>query len=120
LCGLNPHNFLKGKKMPSFASLNENIKNFREEKQRRKEEETADLISRGIDIGGEDFWDDFMRLLGDGRGFAALLDINQQKVATWRNKINNALTKYSDIEEDFPERPTKRRIVSVDDYEGDT
>ena len=105
--------------MPSFASLNESLKNFSEEKRKHKEEETADLISRGIDIGGEDFWHDFMRILGDGRGFAALLDINQQKVATWRSKINNALAKYSDNEDEFPEKPTKRRLVGVDDYEGD-
>lgn len=111
---------LKGKKMPSFASLNESIKNFREEKRQHKEEETADLISRGIDIGGEDFWEDFMRIIGDGRGFSSLLDINQQKVATWRNKINNALSKYSSKEDDdFPERPKKRRLVGTDDYEGD-
>lgn len=105
--------------MPSFASLNESINNFREEKRKRDEEEISNLISRGIDIGGEDFWNDFMRIIGDGRGFSALLNINQQKVATWRNKIDNAVSKYSDNEEDFPERPTKRRLVSVDDYEGD-
>ena len=106
--------------MPSFASLNESLKNFKEEKNKNKEQATADLISRGIDIGGEDFWHDLMRIIGDGRGFAALLDINQQKVATWRNKINNAFSKYSDNEEDdFPERPTKRRLVTGDDYEGD-
>ncbi len=107
-------------KMASFASLNESIKNFREEKRKHNEEEADALISRGIDIGGEDFWEDFMRILGDGRGFAALLDIKQQKVATWRNKINNVLSKYHDKDDDFPERPKKRRIVSVDDYEGDT
>lgn len=105
--------------MPSFASLNESIRNYREEKRKHSEEEISNLISRGIDIGGEDFWDSLMRVLGDGRGFSALLDINQQKVATWRNKISNAVAKYSDKEEDFPERPTKRRLVGVDDYEGD-
>jgi hypothetical protein len=107
-------------KMASFASLNESIKNFREENRKHKEKEITDLISRGIDIGGEDFWEDFMRILGDGRGFAALLDINQQKVATWRNKISSNVSKHYNNEEDFPERPKKRRLVSNDDYEGDT
>jgi len=106
--------------MPSFASLNESLRNFKEEKNKNKEQATADLISRGIDIGGEDFWHNLMRIIGDGRGFAALLDVNHQKVATWRNKINNAFEKYYDNEEDdFPERPTKRRLVAKDDYEGD-
>lgn len=107
--------------MPSFASLNESIRNFREEKHKNKEKETADLISRGIDIGGEDFWDNFMRIIGDGKGFSSMLDINHQKVATWRNKISNAVSKYSnnDEDDDFPERPTKRRLVGTDDYEDD-
>jgi hypothetical protein len=107
--------------MPSFASLHESIRNFREEKHKNKEKETADLISRGVDIGGEDFWDNLMRILGDGRGFAAMLDINQQKVATWRSKIANAVSKHSDNDEDeeFPERPSKRRLVGKDDYEDD-
>lgn len=105
--------------MLSFASLNESINNFREEKRKHDEEEISRLISRGIDIGGEDFWDNFMRIIGDGRGFSALLNINQQKVATWRNKIDNAVSKYSSNDEDFPEKPTKRRLVGVNDYEGD-
>jgi hypothetical protein len=109
-------------KMANFASLNESINNFREEKRQQKEEAIADLISRGIDIGGEDFWDDFMRVIGDGRGFSALFEINQQKIATWRSKISSNLSKYNndDDDDDFPERPKKRRLVSADDYEGDT
>jgi len=105
--------------MPSFASLNESLRNFREDKRKNKDKEIADLISRGIDIGGEEFWESFVRVLGDGKGFSALLDINEQKISTWRSKIKNALTKYSSEDEDFPEKPTKRRLVGNDDYEGD-
>ena len=105
--------------MPSFASINESMLSLKAEKQKNKDQDIESLIARGIDIGGEDFWEDLIRVLGDGRGFSALLEINEQKIATWRGKIRNALTKYTNTEEDFPEKPTKRRLVNHDDYEGD-
>lgn len=103
--------------MANFASLHESIRAYKEENRNRKEEEALDLISRGIDIGGEDFWDNFLRIIGDGRGFSAILDINQQKIATWRSKIRKYLDKYNVTEdEDFDERPKKRRLVTPDDH----
>lgn len=107
--------------MANFASLNENIRISKEEDRNRAEKEGIDLIARGMDIGGENFWEDFLRIIGDGRGFSAILEINQQKVATWRSKIKKFVTKYEQSQEDdFEGEPKKRRIVSPDDYWEDT
>ena len=60
--------------MANFASLNENIRISKEEDRNRAEKEGIDLIARGMDIGGENFWEDFLRIIGDGRGFSAILE----------------------------------------------
>lgn len=107
--------------MANFASLNESIRSYKEDKRNRNEQQALDLISRGIDIGGENFWEDLLRIIGDGRGFAAILEINQQKVATWRSKIQKHLDKYHlTKDEEFEGRSKKRRIVTPDDHWEDT
>ena len=105
--------------MANFASLNESIRSYKEEDRKRTDEQALELIARGIDIGGDSFWDDFLRIIGDGRGFSAILDVNQQKVATWRSKIKKYLTKYHSSDDEFEERPKKRHIMRPDDFEQD-
>lgn len=103
--------------MFSFAEINESLRNFRQERKAEDEQKALDLISRGQELYGEDFWHNFMSLCGDIDGFAALLGVNKQKIAGWRPKIKKVLTKYYGNTDELDNGPKKRRLIRAKDFE---
>jgi|APGre2960657373_1045057.scaffolds.fasta_scaffold52470_4 hypothetical protein len=103
--------------MFNFAEVNESLRNYRQERKAGDEQKALDLISRGHELYGEEFWQNFMSLSGDIDGFSSLLGISKQKIAGWRQKIKKYLTKYYSSTDDLDEKPNKRRLIRAKDYE---
>ena len=58
--------------------------------------EILGVVRAGKDLRKEDeasFWDDFISLCSDSRGFAQLLDVPSEKVINWPAKIRENLDK---------------------------
>lgn len=87
--------------MISFQKLYENMSSF-EEKDR-----SLEAIKRGLNIR-EDFWDDFMNLLGNAEDLADLLDISAVKISGWHCKIKDGLKK---VQEDNQPETEKRNLI---------
>jgi hypothetical protein len=63
-----------------------------------KQEKIKEIISFGKNIR-EDFWDDFILLLNNSEGLAALLNVPEDIVSTWHHEIKkNLKDKDSEIE----------------------
>jgi len=100
----------------NFAQINESLRIYRQDKKEKDEQNALDLIDRGQNLYGEEFWTNFMNLCGDIDGFSALLGVNPQKIASWRSKIKKHLTKYYNQQDDAP-KSKKRKLLRAKDYE---
>lgn len=56
------------------------------------DDRVASVIRTGFGAS-ESFWDDFVKVLNNSEGLAQLLDVSVEDIATWRNKVTDALDK---------------------------
>ena len=83
--------------MSSLGFLIESLRK-KDFKNKDKQEKIKEIISFGKNIR-EDFWDDFILLLNNAEGLAALLSVPEDVVATWHHEIKkNLKDKDSEVE----------------------
>jgi hypothetical protein len=75
----------------NFQRLWENMKLGKESEQ-PVDDRVASVIRTGFGAS-ESFWDDFVKVLNNSEGLAQLLDVSVEDIATWRNKVTDALDK---------------------------
>lgn len=64
------------------------FREYGESEDERDEERALDLVRKGMNLQrGNDFWEDFLRLCGDGEGMAALLGVARHRVTGLSGKI---------------------------------
>lgn len=71
--------------MSSFLSIWENM-----QKSRRDKKDVKSIIHIGYNIS-ENLWNDIIKLLQNSESISKLLDVPEHKVATWQEKIENAI-----------------------------
>lgn len=74
--------------MPSFQKLWENIQATKEKSP--KDDRAVSAIRTGIGVR-DNFWDDFLLVVNNSEGLAALLDIPATKISSWHDKIKQTL-----------------------------
>jgi len=78
--------------MTSFQRLYENMRTIRENEEKASESKAMDAIRTGINVR-EDFWDDFLLVINNGSGMAALLNVPLTVVSSWHSKVREAYEK---------------------------
>lgn len=77
--------------MVSFQRLWENIETAKKEGS-PKDDRAMSAIRTGIGIRDE-FWDDFLSVINNSEGLAALLDVPPLKIGTWHQRVKENLDK---------------------------
>lgn len=64
------------------------FREYRESEDDKDEEKALEIVRKGMNIQrGNDFWEDFLRLCGDGEGMAALLGVARDRVTGLSGKV---------------------------------
>lgn len=92
--------------MTSLGYLIESLRK-KDSNNKDKEKKIKEIIFFGKNIR-EDFWDDFILLLNDSEGLAALLNVPEDTVATWHHEIKKNL-KNKDVDGEIYKQ--KRKMI---------
>jgi len=65
-----------------------------------EKKEKNNIIQTGYNIS-DNFWEDFLLVLNNGRGLSDLLGVSRGKVSTWNKKINEAVKDYKNRKTDL-------------------
>jgi len=63
----------------------------------QSEDKSMSAIRTGINIR-DDFWDDVLQLINNSENLSVLLDVPNEKIITWRERIKHALAKVQDAD----------------------
>ena len=83
-----------------------------------EETKSMEAIRTGMHLrkpGQNDFWDDFLNLIGNADSIAELLEIPKDKIASWPSKIKQIREKVHRA--DHQERPDKASVIKTGDHE---
>ena len=89
----------------SFFKALEKVRQFREE----TEDAAFSAITTGQDVS-DDFWDNFILVCNNKNGVAALLGVTPDRVATWQQKVQEALDNSKKKE---PDTKINRKIMDT-------
>lgn len=64
------------------------FREYRESEDDRDESKALEIVRKGMNLQrGNDFWEDFLRICGDGEGMAALLGVSRDRVTGLSGKV---------------------------------
>lgn len=65
------------------------FREYRESEEDKEERKALEVVRKGMTLQrGNDFWEDFLRLCGDGEGMAALLGVGRDKVTGLSGRVD--------------------------------
>lgn len=91
--------------MVSFCSILENMK----KSERVGKNDNVETIEKGLGISN-DFWEDLIQMLHASKGLSKLLDVPEDNIATWHQKIQAALDERKKALENKPIKKNSKLI----------
>lgn len=74
----------------------------------------VEVVRAGLNIG-DDFWDNFIQVIGNPDGVADLLDIPKEKVTGWAPRIQKVIDQVSH-HDDESSKEEKSKMLSTGDF----
>lgn len=98
--------------MISFQRLLDNIKSVREQNEADDDSEAMEAIRLGLNQS-DDFWDQFLLVLGDSDSLAVLLEVPRTKISGWHARVSKYLDKVRQADEQ-PDPKKRASLIHTD------
>lgn len=85
---------------------------FHETLMNQNEEMAIRAIRSGLNVN-ENFWEDFISMIGNSDAVAVLLDIPKEKITGWASRIRQLLEKIQNM--DSSSDKTKHKMINTGD-----
>ena len=67
------------------------FKEFRDAGDPRNDDKALEVVRKGMNLDGEDFWSNFLSLCGQADGMAALLGVPREKITALHGRVNEMI-----------------------------
>lgn len=78
-----------------------------------KEDKSLEVVRSGINLRGEEFWEDFITLCYDSDSMSELLDVSKEKISKWPSLIEKALEEIRNIDGQPSKISKRNKMVST-------